>query len=105
MNFSKLAAPHLQQPFNNETHVYFDEFLKDNKDLKRIPYSITEFLKLAEIPSTQLIHYSGFDDEKYYNEQVLNDKELESWANQVIIKEGLNSEIVVPQTGDIFKLT
>lgn len=104
LNFSKLAAPHLQQPFNNETHVYFNEFLKDNKDLKRIPYSIIEFLKLAEIPSTQLIHYSGFDDKKYYNEQVLNDKELVSWANQVIIKEGLNSDIVVPQTGDIFKL-
>ncbi len=105
LNFSKLAAPHLQQPFNNEIHAYFDAFLKDNKDLKRLPFSVTEFLKRAEIPHTQLIHYSGFDDDKYYNEKVVNDKELESWANQVIAKEGLKSKITVPRTGDVFKLT
>jgi hypothetical protein len=105
LNFSKLAAPHLQFPFNNEIHGYFNEYLRDNKDLKRIPVSITEFLKLAEIRHTKLIHYSGFDDQKYYNEKVLNDNELESWANQIITREGLNSRIYVPRTGDVFKLT
>ena len=105
LNFTKLTAPHIQYPFNSETHAYFDEFLKDHKDLKRIPHSITEFLKLAEIPNTKLVHYSGYEDEKYYNEKVLDDKELESWSNQVITREGLNSKIFVPGTGDVFKLT
>jgi hypothetical protein len=105
LSFSKLAAPHVQQPFNKETHTYFDEFLKDNKDLKRIPFSVSEFLKRTGIPNTRLIHYSGFEDKKHYNEQLLNDKELESWANQTLTKEGLNSKIYVPRTGDIFKLT
>ena len=105
LNFTRLAAPHLQYPFSSETHAYFDEFLKDHKDLKRIPHSITEFLKSAEIPNTKLVHYSGYDDEKYYNEKILDDKELESWSNQVITREGLNSKIFVPGTGDVFKLT
>ncbi|MBN2213284.1 MAG: MBL fold metallo-hydrolase [Bacteroidales bacterium] len=104
LSFSKLAAPHLQQPFNSEIHNYFSGFLKDNKDIKKIPFSVSEFLKKAEIPHTRLIHYSGYEDEKCYNEKVLDDKELESWASQIITREGLNSRISVPRTGDIFRL-
>lgn len=104
LSFSKLASSHLQNPFNNEIHHYFNEFLRDNKDLKRLPFSITGFLKQAEIPHVNLIHYSGYEDEKYYNEKVLNDRELESWANQIIQREGLNSKIHVPRTGDVFRL-
>ena len=104
LNFSKLAAPHLQYPFNSEIHTYFSEFLKDNKELRRMPFSISEFLKSAEIAHTKLIHYSGYEDDKYYNEKVLNDQELETWANQIITREGLKSKVYVPRTGDIFKL-
>ncbi len=104
LNFSMLFAPHLQQPYNSNIHAYFDEFIRENKDLDKMVFSITDMLKRTNIKTVNLVHYSGNEDLKMHHQKIMNDKELEKWSNDVMVKENIQSKIFVPKTGSIFQL-
>lgn len=104
LTFSKLMAPHVQNPCNAEIYNYFDRLIKDLNEPGLLTFTITDLLKRIQIPEVNLVHYSGFEDRKKYNQKALNDSELESWANNIITSENTKSRIRVPRTGDHFKL-
>jgi phosphoribosyl 1,2-cyclic phosphodiesterase len=101
---SYLIAPNLEKSYDAAKHSYFDEFLSDNKDLKEIPFSIIDFIKMTAIPEVKLVHYSGYEDKKIYEQEVLNGRDLEKFANEMASLNKLKSRFSVPETGDIYIL-
>jgi hypothetical protein len=101
---SYFIAPHLERSYDAAKHSYFDEFISDNKDLSAIPFSIIDFIKMTGIPEVKLVHYSGYEDKKIYNQEILSCRELESFANEKASLNKLKSRFSVPETGDIYIL-
>ncbi len=101
---SHLIAPQLERSYDAAKHSYFDEFLSDNSDLSKIPFSIIDFIRITGIRQVKLVHYSGYEDNKIYNQKVLSGRELENFANEKASLYKLNSNFSVPETGDIFIL-
>ena len=104
LDITTLLAPHLQIPYNNNVNAYFSEFLKENPDASNLVFSIIDFLKKCRIPVVNLIHYSGYEDQNIYHQKILIDNDLEMWANEISRKENIDSQVVVPKAGNIFKL-
>jgi hypothetical protein len=101
---SHLIAPQLERSYDAAKHSYFDEFLSDNSDLSKIPFSIIDFIGKTGILQVKLVHYSGYEDNKIYNQKVLSGRELENFANEKASLNNLKSRFSVPETGDIFIL-
>jgi hypothetical protein len=101
---SFLIAPHLEKKFDIAKHSYFDEFLSDNPDLAKIPFSIIDFIKKTNIPFVNLVHYSGYEDKKFYNQEILDDRTLEKFANDNGLSCKLTAKFSVPKVGDIYEL-
>jgi glyoxylase-like metal-dependent hydrolase (beta-lactamase superfamily II) len=101
---SFLIAPHLEKNYDKAKHSYFDEFLSDNPDLTKIPFSIIDFIKRTKISEVNLVHYSGYEDKKFYNQDIVDDKMLEKFANENALSCKLTSKFSVPKVGDIYEL-
>jgi len=99
-----LIAPQLERNYDFAKHSYFDEFLSDNSDISKIPFSIIDFIKMTGIPEVKLVHYSGYEDSKIYNQKVVNGRELENFANEKSSSHKLKTSFSVPETGDVFML-
>ena len=101
---SFLIAPHLEKKYDIAKHSYFDEFLSDNPDLTKIPFSITDLIKRTRISQVNLVHYSGLEDKKFYNQDIVDDSTLEKFANENALSLNLTSRFSVPKVGDIRKI-
>ncbi len=104
LTFTQMMAPHLQKPYNDAIHDYFNEFLSENSTPGQLPFSVIDFVRRTHIPDIGLIHYSGGEDEKYSKQNVVSDSKLEEWARGIARDEGLKTRIAVPRTGDLFRL-
>ncbi len=103
-NISFLIAPHLEKEHETDRHPYFDEFVSDNPDLAKIPFSIIDFVNKTGIPVVNLVHYSGYEDKKYYNQDIINEGALEKFANECALLSKLKSKFLVPKVGDIYNM-
>ena len=101
---SHLIAPHLERKYDIAKHSYFDEFLSDNSDLMKIPFSIVDLVKKTNIAKVNLVHYSGYEDKKFYNQDIVDDKTLENFANENALSLKLSSNFSVPKVGDVHVL-
>ena len=101
---SYLIEPQLEKQYDISRHSYFDEFLSDNPDLSKIPFSIIDFLKLINIPEVKLVHYSGYEDKKYYNQKIMDEKELEKFANDNALINKLAIKFSVPKVGEFYMI-
>ncbi len=97
-------APQLEKKHDPSEHPYFAEFLADNPDTANILFSIVDLLKRINIPDVKLVHYSGYEDKKYHNQKIVNDKELEAFANDCGSKYNLVSRFSVPKVGELFHI-
>jgi glyoxylase-like metal-dependent hydrolase (beta-lactamase superfamily II) len=101
---SFLINPHSEKKDDIAKHNYFDEFLSDNPDLAKIPFSIVDFIKKTNIPLVNLVHYSGYEDKKFYDQDIVDDKTLEKFAVEKAISCKLTSKFSVPKVGDIYEI-
>lgn len=101
---SYLVAPHSRLKPDRDIHGYLDTFLKEHNDIHSLTFSVIEFIKKLKVPEVKLIHFSGMEDEKYHGQEIMNDRQLESWANSIASKENLTTVFSVPKSGDIFRI-
>ncbi len=101
---SYLLSPHYRMKHDPIIHSYFDTFLKEHEDINSLTFCITDFVKRLKTPEVKLIHFSGIEDEKYHHQKIVDDKQLESWANSIAEKEHLPMHFSVPKVGDIHRI-
>ncbi len=68
------------------------------------PFTILELLKYIETGKAMLVHYSGMEDQNYYNEPALPEGDLRSWVTGSAGSAGINCDFIIPRTGEIFDI-
>lgn len=105
MNNLKLEVvlePHTGLPSGNRYSGYF-KYLKDQSDWKEgIPFTVFDFIERIHPKTVLPVHYSGLEDEKYYNKSVLNNLEMQNWLNNSAQQFGLSTNFVIAEIGDFF---
>ncbi len=101
-NLNWLCRPNTPINFKQEIHNYFNDFIIEQLVQNTIPYTIFDFAKMIKPKNINLVHYSGKQDEQFNENEILNEQELENWANESAQKIGLSSKFIVPQVGDEF---
>jgi hypothetical protein len=104
LSYTRLISPHLKRKFDSETYSFFESFLKENIIKTNVFMSVFEFLQELRIENTMLIHYSGNEDMKNYNQEVLGEDDLLKWTIEEAKLYRIKSKFFVPNIGHIFKL-
>lgn len=81
---------------------YFDEFITD-VDILDIPVTVRDFSRFMPHTAVGLVHYSGNEDQKHYNELKLNKEELQRYAQDIFKLFELKNNIIVPNLDDIYE--
>ena len=79
-----LLEPHLKEQASDNYRRCFNYFLDKKVRIRDFHLTIESFIKSICPKKVALIHYSGGEDHKYYNEPILTDKQLEQWTNDNI---------------------
>ncbi len=103
LTWSDVTAPHEGFDSGEPSREYFQQ-LKCEWDLTWQPFTLLEFLRIIEPKQVVMVHYSGAEDLKYYNESVFTAKQLSSWAIRTAESVGINSQLIVPNTGQVIPI-
>ncbi len=103
LSWEQVSAPHLQAGISEQNQVYLSQVQKEWNSAEQ-PLSILEFLRRTSPDQVLLVHYSGAEDGKYYEEKVLNSNGLQAWASESAMQNGISSRILVPGTGQRISL-
>ena len=99
LRLSYLIRPNLPVKFNKHIHNYFEQIIKEDKELC---FSVLEFANKINAKNVNLIHYSGSEDKKHYKKEILTEKKLAKWTNIQAKKQNIKSKFFVPKVSDIF---
>jgi hypothetical protein len=64
------------------------------------PFTILEFCRRIKPLKVMLVHYSGTEDLKHHDQEILDREKLHAWANSTAQAEGIGSEFLVPGSGE-----
>ncbi|MCK4663303.1 MAG: hypothetical protein KAT68_10585 [Bacteroidales bacterium] len=95
---------HLRNNKNTVIHNYFNTFLEEQYKNKDLIFNVFDFAKRISPKNVMLVHYSGKEDDKYYNQPQLSEKELIRWVNEQKVLKNINSEFIIPDVGYYFGL-
>lgn len=98
---TSLLKPHYMSESEKE---YILDVMSENTNANSLCWNILDFIDKTNPTQIGLVHYSGSEDEKYYNEPILNSKQLEQWANKKAKENEVSSAFIVPKTGDIYNI-
>ncbi|MCF6240048.1 MAG: MBL fold metallo-hydrolase [Bacteroidales bacterium] len=96
-----LIRPNLPVKFNKTVHGYFNQFLSESYSGHELSLSVFDFVRKINAKKAFLVHYSGAEDYKYYEKNILNTQKLASFANEKALQIDLNTEFVVPKVGNL----
>jgi len=106
--YGNLSWDQILLPFKlSQTDVINRDFLRqagEEWSFEDQPLSILEFLRLTEPRRVLPVHYSGTEDRKYHDKDILSPTEFADWIQGEAQKAGLKSEFVFPEAGDILPL-
>ena len=94
---------HMDERIKNGT--YFSDFMKEQEKELTMPFNVFEFVKRIKPQNTLLVHYSGWEDKKYYNQEILNETQLEKWITEEAAKKNIPTRFIVPKVGETFLFT
>lgn len=97
--FVNILKPHFDSDIEK---CYVLDLISEINETKDLFWSISDFVNKVKPTTTALIHYSGSEDEKYYNEKILNSEELEKWANSSL--DNSPTKVIVPKTGNVYPI-
>ena len=101
----ELVNKQLQDIADQDYQQYFDLFLKEHQHYENIPFTIVEFLKKTHISTVQLVHYSGYHDKRYHQQEILGPAALQQWAEGILKEHGMDHiEVSTPKAGQILQL-
>ena len=88
--------PHLKNKISDNYCRCFDYFLNQEFHPNRFHFTIESFIKSINPQKVAFLHYSGDEDEKYYNEDILKDSELIDWIRHVFSEMDMQTMFYVP---------
>ncbi|MGM0505423.1 MAG: MBL fold metallo-hydrolase [Bacteroidota bacterium] len=94
-----LLTPHLKAYAPISYSNCFNFFLENNFTLHHFIFDSLSFVKQTKPKQVVFMHYSGNEDEKYYQESILNHSELQSWIKNIIRNHSIDTTVTVPGTG------
>lgn len=100
ISMEDLFLPHLNNDKNPVLPEYLELLIKDGCQPKDLYWSLLEWIKRLNPEKTLLVHYSGWEDEKYHDKPLMDGPQLEAWAKQQAAEKGIHCEFAVPETGD-----
>ena len=88
----------------NRYSEYFQYFKNQSDWENGIPFTVFNLIEQI-LPKTVIpVHYSGLEDEKYYNKSILNSIEMQNWLNNSAQEFGLSTTFVIAEIGDFFSV-
>jgi hypothetical protein len=90
-----LLEPHLLNKATDNYARCFDYFLNREISTADFYFTLETFIERISPQKVALIHYSGGEDLKYYNENILTTQELELWVNN-LLGNSLSTQFIVP---------
>ena len=101
----RIVEKQLKEISDQDYLQYLGEFMTENKDYANIPFTIVEFLKKTAIPNVHLVHYFGYHDKQYHNQEIIGVHALQQWASGILQHHGMNQiAVTVPKAGHIMKM-
>jgi len=94
-----LLTPHLKAYAPISYANCFNFFLENDFTLHQFIFDSLSFVKYTEPKQVVFLHYSGIEDEKYYQESILNPSELQSWIKNIIRNHSIDTAVTVPEVG------
>jgi glyoxylase-like metal-dependent hydrolase (beta-lactamase superfamily II) len=99
-SLSKLISPHLNPALPDSYFNYFDTLLAEPWEMG--PYlSIFDFIQQVKPQKVCLMHYSGLEDRKYYQQDLLSMDGLEQWTLEKAQDYAIYTDFRVPKVGDL----
>lgn len=83
-SMATLLSPHINNISFESYCRCFDYFLNKEFHPNNFHFTAESFIRAIEPKKVAFIHYSGSEDEKYYNSKILNDSELINWIEKNI---------------------
>ncbi len=77
----------------------FDYFFDQKVAIRDFIFDIISFVKKVNPEKIAFVHYSGTEDEKYYQQPILNPSELKSWIIKEFCNHRIESSVIVPYVG------
>ncbi|MDY6801565.1 MAG: MBL fold metallo-hydrolase [Bacteroidota bacterium] len=77
----------------------FDYFLNQKFMIQRFIFDCISFIKRIQPEQVVFLHYSGSEDEKYYQQPILNSRKLQTWIKNIIRNHSTEAAIIVPDAG------
>jgi hypothetical protein len=99
-----LIAPHIHMDERIEENPYFSVFMEEEKKEFNLPFNVFEFVKRIKPQNTLLVHYSGWEDKKYHQQDILNEIQLQNWIDKEATKKNIPTRFIVPKVGETFLL-
>ncbi|MEE4199054.1 MAG: MBL fold metallo-hydrolase [Bacteroidales bacterium] len=94
-----LLTPHLK-PDAPESYVScFDYFLEKSFSLDHFIFDNLSFIRRIQPKKVTFLHYSGAEDEKYYQQSLLNPSALKSWIEKQMNYRSLAPVVIIPFVG------
>lgn len=98
-----LLYPHINKSSANY-YRSFDYFLNQEIKIDDLDFSVFDFVKRIQPAQVALIHYSGNEDENYYDEKCMSESELQDWINDLKSRNKLKTSFLVPYVGQHIKI-
>ncbi len=103
LTWQKLLVPHASDKSRLRGHRYFEELLSSDPAAGQ-SFCVLDFVKKTVPDRTIPVHYGGLEDQKYYNDRILDAVRLDKWIRDVAADESIPSGFIIPETGDFFRL-
>lgn len=104
VDLPRFIAPHLKG-VGTETHRFLNQFINDVVSGQQLCFSLFDFARRVNPKLIQLVHYSGYEDVEYYEQNILDDEQLLDWTQKEAEKFALSSITwAVPKPGEAFFL-
>lgn len=98
LDWALVSSPQLQMGISAHNQAFLSQLEKE-WNAESLPMTILEFMKRIEPGRVLLVHYSGAEDRKYSQEDLLSTSGLEKWASSTAASAGIKGEIMVPESG------
>lgn len=105
LSAEKILKPHFDNHKQQYNSKYFENILESSEQLfSNITLTLFEFIQRIKAKKVELIHYSGYEDQRYNNSKILTDKELSEWCTKAVAKQILDIQICVPQINTVIAI-
>ena len=102
INLRNLMEPHYH--YKNDLSGFFTKMEASLSWKELLEYSVFDFVKKIEPETTIPVHYSGAEDKKYHDQEILDDCQLQKWLNGQELKHDLPTRFHIAIPGEKLKI-